>query len=96
MVTKKLCLSAKWEQLSLAITHPLLSPFMNVYKVLGDLCMRSVTYEPLVIKCFIMYLFKPMLTVTSGKLQSMSQKGRNNWKEMTVWVKCVKSKIKPV
>lgn len=74
METKKLCLSAKWEQLSLAITHCLLLPLMNVYKVLGDLPMQSVTYEPLIIKCFIMYLFKPMLTATSGKLQSLCLK----------------------
>lgn len=25
---------------------------------------------------------------------SMSQKGQNNWKELTVWVKCVKSEKK--
>lgn len=43
--TKKLCLSAKWEQLSLAITHCLLSPSMNGYKVLGDLPMQNVTYK---------------------------------------------------
>lgn len=67
----EISLSAKWEPLSLAITHCLLSPLMNVYKVLGEVPMQSATYEPPIIKCFIMYLFKPMLTLTSGKLQSL-------------------------
>lgn len=66
--------SAEWKQLSLATTCCMLSPLMNVYKVLGDLYMRSAMHEPLIIKCFMLYLFKPMLTVTNGKLHVCDSK----------------------